>query len=53
MGQDRLNHPALLGIERAFVNRVDIEKVIDEKEFSSKKSSFQVLFPTDFYTKKC
>ena len=35
MGRDRLSHLALLSIEGAYVNRVDIEKVIDE--FSLKK----------------
>ena len=30
MGQDRLSHLAPLSNERAYVNRVDIEKVIDE-----------------------
>ena len=30
MGRDRLSHLALLSIEGAYVNRVDIEKVIDE-----------------------
>ena len=45
MGQDRLNHLALLCFECAYVNRLDIEKVIDE--FSSKKvvpSSFSNQF---------
>ena len=41
MEQNRLSHPALFGAERAFVNRVDIEKVIDE--FSQKK-----LIPSSF-----
>ena len=34
IGQDRSGHLALLCIERAYVNRVDIGKAIDE--FSSK-----------------
>ena len=45
MGQDCLIHVALLCIERPYVNRLDIEKVTDE--FSPKKRSFQVLFPTN------
>ena len=35
MGQDRLNHLAPLCFERAYVNRVDLEKVIDQ--FSTRK----------------
>ena len=51
MGQDRLSHLSLLCIEHDYVNRVDIEKVIDG--FSSKKSLFLANFPIDFYTKQC
>ena len=45
MSQDCLNHLAILCIERAYVDRLDTEKVIDE--FSSKKvvpSSFSNQF---------
>ena len=49
MGQDHLSHLALLCIERAYVNRVDIEKVIDE--FSSKKGCPKFFFYSIFRSK--
>ena len=49
MGQDRLNHLALLCFERAYVNKVDIEKVIDE--FSSKKGHSKFFFQPIFRPK--
>ena len=42
MGKERLSHLALLCIERAYVNRVHIEKVIDK--FSSKKICLKFFF---------
>ena len=42
MGQDRLSHLALLYIKGAYVNRVDIEKVIDD--FLSKKVRLKFFF---------
>ena len=42
MGQDRLSHLALLSIERAYANRVDINKVIDV--FASRKNRDQFFF---------
>ena len=50
MGQDCFSHSALLCIEHVYVKSVDIEKAINE--ISLKKSSFQGIFPTDFYTFK-
>ena len=47
-GVGSLSHLALLRIEHAYVNRADIEKVI----VFIRKSSFQVPFPTDFYSKQ-
>ena len=38
MEQDHLSHQELLCIERAYVDRVDIEKVVDE--FLSRKGRF-------------
>ena len=50
MGQDRFSHPALLCIERTYVNVVDIEKVIDE--FSSKKELVPSSFSNRFLYQK-
>ena len=47
--QDHLGHLALLCIELAYVNRVDIERVIDE--FPSKTSRFKFFFQPIFRTK--
>ena len=49
MGQDHLNHLALLSIERNYVNRVGIEKVIDE--FSSKTGRSKFFFQPTFRPK--
>ena len=42
MEEDCLNHLALLRIERAYSNRVDTEKVIDE--FQSRKGRCEFFF---------
>ena len=42
VGQDRLSHLELLYIERTYVNRVDIEKLIDG--FSSKTGRSKLFF---------
>ena len=44
------NHLALLSIERAYVNRLDCKKVIDE--FSSEKGRSKVFFQPIFGPKK-
>ena len=49
MGQDRLNHLAPLCFERAYVNRVDLEKVIDQ--FSSEKFRSKFFFQPIFKPK--
>ena len=42
MGQDRLSHLALLSIERAYSNKIDMDKVIDE--FASRKGRGKFFF---------
>ena len=42
MEENCLSHLALLRIERAYSNRVDAEKVIDE--FESRKGRFKFFF---------
>ena len=49
IGQDCLSHLAILCIERAYVNRLDLEKVIDE--FSSKKGRSKFFFQLIFRQK--
>lgn len=49
MGKERLSHLALLCIERAYVNRVHIEKVIDK--FSSKKVCSKFFLQSIFIPK--
>ena len=49
IGQDCLSHIAILCIERAYVNRLDLEKVIDE--FSSKKDRSKFFFQLIFRQK--
>ena len=50
MGQDLLSHQAILRIERAYVNRVDFQTILDQKLLVIYFGALVKKWISEFYT---